>query len=142
MANFIARAETKIAAPAAQVWRALTDPEIIARYFFGTKVETDWQPGSPGVWRGVYEGTSYEDQGRVLEVELHRLLKFTNISPLTGLPDTPENYHALALHLEEHGQTTRVWLTQDNNADEAEAQRATEDWKIVLRGLKRTVEED
>ena len=108
MANVIAHAETEIAAPAAQVWRALTDPEIIARYFFGTKVETDWQPGSPIVWRGVYEGTSYEDKGRVLEVELYRLLRFTHFSPLTGLPDTPENYHALAFHLDEHGQNTHV----------------------------------
>jgi uncharacterized protein YndB with AHSA1/START domain len=141
MANLTATAETEIDAPAAQVWRALTEPEIIARYFFGTKVETDWQPGSPIIWRGVYQGKSYEDKGRVLDVEPHHMLKVTHFSPMSGLPDEPESYHTLTFRLDEHGQTTRVLLTQDNNGDEAEAQQATENWQTMLGGLKKTVEE-
>jgi uncharacterized protein YndB with AHSA1/START domain len=141
MANITATAETEIDASAAQVWRALTEPEIIARYFFGTKVETDWQPGSPIIWRGVYQGKSYEDKGRVLDVEPHQLLKFTHFSPMSGLPDKPESYHTLTFRLDEHGQTTRVLLTQDNNGDEAEAQQAAENWQMMLGGLKKTVEE-
>lgn len=142
VANFTATAETEIAAPAEQVWRALTDPEIIARYFFGTRVETDWQPGSPIVWRGVYEGTSYEDKGQVLDVQPNHLLRVTHFSPMTGLPDERDNYHTLTFRLDRLGETTRVSLTQDNNADEPEAQRATENWRIMLDGLKQTVEED
>lgn len=141
MANFTAQADTEIAAPAAQVWRALTDPEIIARYFFGTRVETDWQPGSPIFWKGEYEGKSYEDKGRVLEVRPNQRLKVTHFSPMTGLPDEPENYHTLTFRLDEHGQRTRVSLIQDNNADEAESQRATKNWQMVLGGLKKTIEE-
>jgi uncharacterized protein YndB with AHSA1/START domain len=140
MPDFTATAETEIAASTAQVWKALTDPEIITQYFFGTQVETDWQPGSPIFWRGEYQGKSYEDRGRVLEIDPLRRLKVTHFSPMTGLPDTPENYHTLTFELTEHGDATRVLLTQDNNGDEAEAQRANQNWQTMLDGLRRTVE--
>jgi hypothetical protein len=35
---------------------------------------------------------------------------------------------------------THLSLSQDNNGDEAEAQRATENWTMMLAGLKKTVE--
>jgi uncharacterized protein YndB with AHSA1/START domain len=141
MANLTATAEIDIAAPAERVWKALTDPDIITRYFFGTQVETDWQPGSPIFWRGTYNGVAYEDRGEILESRPDRLLKVTHFSPMTGLPDIPENYHTLTFGLDEDGGTTHVSLSQDNNADEAEAQRSADNWQVVLRGLKEVVEE-
>ena len=51
-----------INAPAAQVWKALTDPAIIKQYFFGTNVETDWKKGSPITWTGEWEGKTYQDK--------------------------------------------------------------------------------
>jgi uncharacterized protein YndB with AHSA1/START domain len=138
--NLTATAETEIEASASQVWRALTDPEIIARYFFGTQVNTTWQPGSPIFWRGEYGGKSYEDKGQVMDVEPNRLLKVTHFSPMTGLPDAPENYHTMTFQLHEPDGITHVSLSQDKNADEAEAQRATENWHTMLSSLKKTVE--
>ncbi|MBV8193934.1 MAG: SRPBCC domain-containing protein [Candidatus Dormibacteraeota bacterium] len=141
MANVVATAGIDIAAPAARVWRALTEPDIIKRYFFGTTVETNWQPGSSIVWRGEYSGTKYEDKGKVLEVTPERLLKVTHFSPLTGQPDIPENYHTVAFELEEREGGTHVSLSQDNNHDDAEAEHASQNWRMVLDGLKQTVEE-
>lgn len=141
MANITAKAEVDVAASSSEVWNALTDPQIIARYFFGSRVETDWRPGSPIRWEGEYQGKKYEDRGEVLEVERDRLLKVTHFSPMSGLPDKPENYHTLVFELEPRGDTTHVSLTQDHNNDEAEAEHATENWRTVLEGLKKTVEE-
>ena len=73
MMNIIAKAQIDIAAPATEVWHALTDPESIAKYFFGSQVETDWKPGSPITWKGQYNGKSFEDKGEILEVERNRL---------------------------------------------------------------------
>lgn len=140
MANFVARAEIDIAAPVTQVWRALTDPDTIAQYFFGTHVQTDWQPGNPIVWKGEYEGRPYEDKGEILDVEQHRLLRMTHFSPMAGLPDEPENYHTLTYELDERGGSTHLALNQDNNGTEAEATRATATWARMLDGLKNTVE--
>jgi uncharacterized protein YndB with AHSA1/START domain len=141
MANLVAKAEIDIAASAAQVWDALTDPEMIARYFFGTRVETDWQPGSPILWKGEYQGKAYEDRGTVVEVEPHQRLTVTHFSPTTGLPDEPENYHTITYEIDDRGDGTHLSLSQDNNKDEAAAQHATENWSTMLDGLKNTVEE-
>lgn len=138
--SYIAEAEIDVAAPAAKVWRALTDPAMIAKYFFGSDVHTDWQPGSSIVWKGEYKGNRYEDKGEILEVEQNRLLRMTHFSPMTGLPDEPANYHTLTYTLDERGGGTRVSLSQDNNASEDEAERATANWTMMLEGLKSTVE--
>lgn len=138
--TFVAKAEIDVAATASEVWHALTDPEAIAKYFFGSQVQTNWQPGSPIVWKGEYNGHHYEDKGEVLDVAPNRLLRMTHFSPMTGLPDKPENYHTLTYEIAEHGGTTHISLTQDNNGSEAEAQRATANWAAMLDGLKKTVE--
>jgi len=140
MANHVATADIEIAASAARVWKALTDPAEIKTYFFGTEVETDWKPGSTIVWRGEYEGSAYEDKGEIVEVEPGRRLKMTHFSPMTGQADEPENYHTLTYDLTEQGAITHVSLSQDNNADEAEAERASATWTTLLTGLKSAVE--
>lgn len=140
MSDFVASADIDITAPAGEVWKALTDPALVRQYFFGTTVQTDWQPGSPITWTGEYEGKTYEDKGEILEVEEDRRLQVTHFSPMTGQPDVPENYHTLTYRLDEHDGTTHVSLTQDNNRDEDEAQRFSATWATTLEGLKRTVE--
>ena len=95
MTGRVATAEAEIAAPPSKVWRALTDPDQIEKYMFGSRVETDWKPGSTIVWKGEYEGRKYEDKGEILEVEPERQLKMTHFSPLSGEEDAPENYHTL-----------------------------------------------
>jgi uncharacterized protein YndB with AHSA1/START domain len=140
MANLVAKTEIDIAAPAAEVWQALTDPELIAEYFFGSKVETDWQPGSQITWSGEYEGKSYQDKGEVVEVEPDRRLVVTHFSPLSGQPDEPENYHTLTYEIDERGDSSHVSMSQDNNQDEDEVEHSRENWSTMLAGLKKTVE--
>lgn len=138
--SYIAKAEIDVNATPSQVWKALTDPELIAKYFFGTQVQTDWQPGSPIVWKGEYQDKEYEDKGEILEVQPNRRLRVTHFSPMTGLPDEPENYHSLTYDLDDRDGVTHVSLSQDNNGSEDEAERSTANWETVLKGLKQTVE--
>jgi uncharacterized protein YndB with AHSA1/START domain len=140
MADHVATAETEISASPTQVWAALTDPERIKRFMFGSEVRTDWRQGSPITWRGVYDGKEYEDKGEILEIEPQRWMKVTHFSPLSGQPDVPENYHTLTYLLEERGNTTHVSLSQDNNASEEEAEHSRGMWKMLLDGLKEEVE--
>ena len=141
MAGILSTARIDVKAPATEVWKALTDVDMIQKYFFGSRVQTTWRPGSPITWSGQWEGKAYEDKGKVLEVEPNRLLKVSHFSPLAGLPDRPENYHNLTFQLDQQGRATRVSLTQDNNKDEAEAERSTQNWRTMLEGLKKVVEE-
>lgn len=140
MTGYVAAAETEISAPPAAVWDALTNPETIQKYMFGTRVTTDWQPGSAITWAGEYQGKAYEDKGEILRFEPNRLLEVTHYSPLSGQPDVPENYHRLTYELAEHGAGTLVRLSQDNNASVAEAEHSRGMWETLLRGLKEVVE--
>ena len=138
--NIVAKAQIDIAAPATEVWHALTDPKSIAKYFFGSQVQTDWQPGSPITWKGQYNGKSFEDKGEILEVAPNRLLQMSHFSPLSGQPDTPENYHTLTYELDEADGSTHLSLSQDNNSSEDEAEHSKANWETMLEALKKTVE--
>lgn len=55
-----------------KVWAALTDPRIIAKYWFGMTVECEWKPGSP--WALKFEDGRIADAGEILEVDPPRRL--------------------------------------------------------------------
>lgn len=140
MKGLIAKAEITIDAPAESVWDALTDPVRIKRYMFGSDVATDWQVGSAITWSGEWQGKPYQDKGEILKKEENRILEYSHFSPMMGKPDLPENYHAVRIELEEQDGTTRVTLTQDNNADEAAHAHSEKNWKMFLEGLKQEAE--
>jgi uncharacterized protein YndB with AHSA1/START domain len=140
VADHVAKAETEIEAPPAEVWHALTDPEQIKQYMFGSQVVTDWKQGSPIVWKGEYEGKQYEDKGEIVEVEPERRLKVTHFSPLSGDEDRPENYHTVLYELEQRNGNTHVSLTQVNNSSEEAAEHSQANWEKMLAGLKQVVE--
>ena len=48
-----------------KVWQALTDQQMIRKYWFGMTAECDWKPGSP--WRLKFEDGRTADSGEVLE---------------------------------------------------------------------------
>jgi uncharacterized protein YndB with AHSA1/START domain len=138
--NWIATANVTIDAGRERVWAALTDPELITQYMFGSTVTSDWMPGSTITYAGEYEGKKYEDHGTILEIRPPELLRSTHFSPLSGKPDVPENYHEIAYTLTAKDGVTEVVLTQDNNASEPEAEHSAANWKQMLEGLKSVVE--
>ena len=137
--DLIAEATTTIDAPATDVWRALTEPDDVRQWMFGTTLTTSWQEGSPITWSGEWQGTTYQDKGTVLRVDEGRLLQFTHFSPLTGLADTPENYHTVTIELS-GGHTTALRLTQDGNDDAEARDHAAQNWRTAIDALKQHVE--
>src|SRR5690349_11211859 len=128
----IATATTTINAPASKVWDALTKPEQIKQYMFGTEVTTDWKVGSPITYKGEWKGQAYEDKGKVLEFEPGKRLVSSFWSALAGLPDAPENYKKVGYELAPAGDKTRLTVTQDNNATQEEASEAENNWRMIL----------
>jgi uncharacterized protein YndB with AHSA1/START domain len=138
--TYTAQASITVNAPASKVWEALTKPELIKQYLFGTQVTTDWQVGSPITYEGMWEGKAYKDKGKVLQVEPEKLLVSTFWSALAGKPDLPENYQTVRYELSPEGSGTKLTLTQDNNATQADADHSTQNWQMVLDGLKKLME--
>ncbi len=138
--SYKARVTTLIHAPVSKVWQALTDPDLIQQYLFGTRANTDWQVGHPITWRGEWQGKTYEDKGTVLQVVPERLIETTYWSSMAGLPDTPENYKKVTYELQPVEGGTLLTLTQDNNTSIEDKTHSEQNWKMVLDGLKKLVE--
>ena len=138
--GLIAKASICINAPAGKVWDALTNPELIKRYMFGTTVISDWKEGSPIVWKGAWQGRTYEDRGVILKLKPERLIRYSHFSPLSGKPDLPENYHTVTIELISDENGTTVSLSQDNNETEEEREHSEQNWKMMLDALKNFLE--
>ena len=138
--TFVAQTTIIINAPTSRVWDALTKPDLIKQYLFGTEVTTDWRVGSPITYQGTWEGKAYKDKGKVLQVEPGKLLVSTFWSSLSGLPDVPENYQTVRYELSAEGSGTRLTIIQDNNATQEEANHSAQNWKFVLDGIKKILE--
>jgi uncharacterized protein YndB with AHSA1/START domain len=132
-------ASVEISASPRQVWNAITDPDLIKQYFFGTEVESTFEPGSPITWSGEYDGHGYQDHGEVLEAVPQEHLVVTHFSPTSGQEDVPENYHRLSYRLQDEGESTRVTLEQDNTPAESVDDFRT-NWETMLGNLKELVE--
>jgi uncharacterized protein YndB with AHSA1/START domain len=138
--GIIAKSSITVDAPVAKVWEALTNPEWIKQYMFGTNVISDWKQGSPIAWKGEWQGKAYEDKGKILEIEPGRVLRYSHFSPLSGEPDVPESYHTVTIELSSKGKQTAIALAQDNNATEKAREHSEKNWTMMLNGLKKLVE--
>ncbi|WP_313539015.1 SRPBCC family protein [Leifsonia aquatica] len=135
-----ARTSLPIAAPRDAIWHALTDPDTIARFMYGTRVTTDWRAGSPITYRGEWEGKPYEDKGTILEIVPGERLVTSYYSPLSGKQDIPDSYQTVSYLLADDGDRTLVTITQDGCADRAEAERMSANWASTLESLRSVVE--
>lgn len=128
-----------IKAPIDKVWDALTNPETVKQYFFGSNQETDWNVGSKILWTGEYEGTSYVDKGVVQEYSPNKKLSYSYLSSWSGLDDMPENYLLVSYEVTETESGTKLIITQ-SNYDEEKAKHSAENWGVVIDGLKKLIE--
>ena len=139
--NLLAKATIRINATTERVWDALVTPDAIKQYMFGTNVVSEWREGSPITWQGEWQGKSYEDKGVILKLQPRRTIQYSHFSPLSGLPDRPENYHTVTIDLSAEGNQTQLSLTQDNNATEEARAHSEKNWGMMLAALKKFLEQ-
>jgi uncharacterized protein YndB with AHSA1/START domain len=138
--DLIARASVIINADRDKVWDALVNPKAIKQYMFGADVVTDWREQGPIVWKGEYQSKPYEDKGVILKFEPGHMLQYSHFSPMSGLPDKPENYHTVTIEVSGGGNKTQASLSQDHNATEKERDESQKNWTAMLDGMKKYVE--
>jgi len=138
--GFVAKASTTVNAPISKVWDSLVNPALIKQYMFGTYVVSDWNEGSTIVWKGEWQGKAYEDKGVILRLNPQRLIQYSHFSPLSGLPDVPENYHTVTIELSRDKERTLISLMQDNNETEEVREHSEKNWAMVLATLKNLLE--
>lgn len=89
-----------ISATAEEVWDAITNPDKTEQYFYGTRVESDWEVGSELNYR--YPDGSLASDGQVLAIDPPKRLE------LTFRPLWDEELKA-------EGAAREVWLLSESN---------------------------
>jgi uncharacterized protein YndB with AHSA1/START domain len=138
--EYLAKASMLFHISPKSVWDALTNPDLIKQYLFGTEVNSEWKVGGPIRYSGVWEGKPYEDKGTILVMEPEHVLVTTYWSSFSGLADVPENYQTVRYEITSESGGTRLTITQDNNDTPEAADRAETNWKSVLVGMKALLE--
>jgi uncharacterized protein YndB with AHSA1/START domain len=125
----------------AKVWDALTNPDMIRKYYFGTEVRSNWREGGTIFYRGVWEGKRYEDKGIIEELIPERKLTINHWSSRSGKPDQPENYSPHTYSLTPSGDTTKITLTQDDHThSEEDRAQVWKHWDIVMSELDKLLQ--
>lgn len=128
-----------INSPVHEVWSAITTPETIKKYFFGTDVSTDWEVGSEITYTGVWEGQTYTDKGQILEKDEQRKLVMSYWTPSFG-EDNSENYQQVSYELDEVDGKTRLTVSQSGITDAQSRDHTKSNWDLILIELKKLLE--
>ncbi|MDT3695607.1 MAG: SRPBCC domain-containing protein [Ignavibacterium sp.] len=131
----------EIIADKAKVWDALTNPEKIKIYLFGTETLTSWKTGSEIIFQGEYQGHQYKDKGTILDIKTNEFLQYTYWSGFSGLEDKPENYSVVTYKLDTADNKTLLTLTQAGFANKEAQQHSQTNWTNVLQQIKQLTEE-
>lgn len=126
---------TYIQATAEQVWRALTDADLTARYWGHTNV-SDWQPGSTWEHRRT-DGSGVADVvGKVLTAEPPTRLVIT----FEDSPDGEREPSVVTFLAEPHQDIVRLTVTHENLANLDGFTLVSSGWPAVLSNLKSLLE--
>lgn len=143
----VVRNTVQIKAPVAKVWEALTRPEWTRQYMYNCEVDSDWKPGSPVLWKMMYEGTTIIPvKGKVVTIEPEHLLVYTVIDPNAGMEDIPANYLNVRYELIKMGDETLLEVTQDGYEHAANGEKRYEEaqeaggWESILAKIKELLE--
>ncbi len=130
---------TYIATTAERLWSALTRGEFTKQYWYGRRIESDWQAGSPVRF---FDGDSdvVTDDGLVLENDPpHRLsYTFRPVESLTGTRDMPYTRVTFSLQAEEG--VVKLTLVHDQLQSEAMVEGWRDGWSPILSSLKTFLE--
>jgi uncharacterized protein YndB with AHSA1/START domain len=148
MSEITASASVVVDRPRQQVWKALTEPDLVSQYFMGATVKTDWQVGHPITFSGTWKDKPFEDKGEIISFAPEMEMSYSHWSPLSGAEDVPDNYHVVHITLDDADADagTKVTLEQSNlNGSVTDADRKSradyeKNWTSTLEGLKKVAE--
>ena len=104
----------KIVAPRKKVWRALTEPELVKQWQYGSDLLTTWEIGAPIVFRNEWNGQVFEQKGSVLEFSPHSRVKYSLFVPRPDLQDIPEHCFFMTYELSETEGVTSLLVRQED----------------------------
>ncbi|BCY09642.1 metalloregulator ArsR/SmtB family transcription factor [Actinoplanes sp. L3-i22] len=126
---------TYIHATPEQVWQALTDADLTAR-FWGHANVSDWLPGSPWEHRRADGSGVVDVVGKVLTAEPPSRLAIT----FEDSPDREREPSVVTFLVEPHQDIVRLTVTHENLPDVDMLNGISSGWPAVLSNLKSLLE--
>ena len=120
-----------------QLWEAITNPEIRAKYNFGAGVQSDWQPGST-INMGVPERAPSLGDGEIIETKPPVKLVHT-MRALWSDDVKNEGFSRVTWDIEQVQDSCRLTVTHDELRDGANDELYG-GWPMILSGLKTWLE--
>ncbi|MEU7883584.1 ArsR/SmtB family transcription factor [Microbispora bryophytorum] len=124
-----------IHATAEQVWRALTDADLTARYWGHANV-SDWQPGSAWEHQRIDGSGAADVAGKVLTAEPPTRLVIT----FEDSPNEEREPSVVTFLVEPHQDIVRLTVTHENLANLDMFNGISSGWPAVLSNLKSLLE--
>lgn len=129
-----------INAPTQRVWDALTKPELVRLWQYGSDLVTDWDIGGDIRFRTEWEGRIFEQWGKVLEIRPNELIKYSLFAPRPDLEDKPENYFIMNYVLTADNGQTNLEIIQEDNRQNAVQEEPQGEENPILQSLKKFAE--
>ena len=123
-----------------KVWNALTQPELVKQWQYGSDLITDWKVGNEIRFRNEWEGQVFEQWGTLLEIIPNQKIKYSLFFPRPELEDKPENYFIMSYLLSEENHKTKLEIIQEDNRPGAVQEKPQGEENPILQGLKAVVE--
>jgi uncharacterized protein YndB with AHSA1/START domain len=104
----------KIVAPRKKVWLALTVPELVKQWQYGSDLLTTWEVGTSIIFRNEWNGQVFEQKGSVLEFLPDSRLKYSLSFPRPDLQGIAEHCFFMTYELSESEGTTSLLVRQED----------------------------
>jgi uncharacterized protein YndB with AHSA1/START domain len=131
----------RILAPARKVWLALTVPDLVKQWQFGSDLLTTWEVGTSIVFRNEWNGQVFEQKGTVLEFSPESRLRYSLFFPAPGVQEIPENAFFMTYELAEiDGATSLLVRQEDPRPSQPGESSGGGEGPDVLSSLKELVE--
>jgi len=121
-----------------KLWTALTSSDFTQQYWWGRRIESDWQKGSP--IKIIMENGQIDLQGELLQVEKLKVISYTfEVKWKEEFSKEPPS--RVTYEIKPQGAVVRLTVTHDEFESGSKLyEGVSEGWPTILSGLKTLLE--
>jgi uncharacterized protein YndB with AHSA1/START domain len=122
-----------------KIWEAIIDPKLTAKYFYGSRVESTFEPGAALTYHNA-DRSHVDADGEIIEADRPRRL-VTTWRSLWGPEMSTEPPSRVTWEIEETGEgVCRLTLTHDRLESSPITAQAIAGWSFILSSMKSLLE--
>jgi len=123
-----------------KIWDALTKPELVKLWQYGSALHTNWAIGDKIEFVAEWNGQVFKQWGTVLEFKPTQRLAYNLFAPRPELEDKPENYFIMKYNLTELNGKTKLEIIQEDNRPNSVQEEPQGEENPILQELKKVIE--